>query len=561
MVTQEEFDRLQAAFAKADAAADADPNDAEALEDARAFAAEIRRLTGQAGAQPQAQAAPAPQQPAPQPEADTYLSRSVDGIKRMFRAAIGDRPAQDIATGVKTMAQGLPFVGGYTDNLYAKARSAITGENEEAVRQAYMAPVEQMDPISRTALQVGGGLVSPVLPGVGQAVKAIATKPGWTVPITAALESVISGPGRRDNGRPVVNDIVEHALPDAVVGAAGGAAGLTAAEVVSRIVPRAMNMARTFQMKPTDPFVGRGAAKAHARVKAAAEANDPIRTDAPLLAQPAGASLGKEVAGYGGPTAKTVRDAAKEIMGDNSRTQQAGTAFQRLGIVPVGKLTPPTDIAASPRIASNAVLARMNHPDMKKIVSGVERDVRFDGIPRDNLTFVHEVQTRLSDASKSMRKDAPAKAKNIDALRAFFVNDIEAALPGYKDALGEYRDAARATSAAQDMAKAAGGGAKFVKSEVHARVPNPGENVSGSVAGAATRSMFNYGSLLAEMAGLSNTKRSNEIIARILTERDPEQIAMMVRMLSKPHGNKSVRSGLVYQSNNALTPWRSEEAR
>lgn len=557
MATQEDFDRLQAAFAKADAAVDANPNDTEALEDARAFAAEIRRLTGQAGAQPQA--APAPQQPAPQPEADTYLSRSVDGLKRMLGTAIGEHPGQDAVTGLKAMAQGIPFVGTKTDNAYAAVRSAITGEDEGKLQKEYMAPVEQMNPYARGALQVAGGMATPAIPGVGSVVSALATKPMWMTPVITAIESMISGPGRRDNGKPFVQDMVENAPADAVVGAVGGAGGMIAANLLSRGIMSGANIARAAQGKPTDPFVGRPGAAAQERVKAALEAN-PATPDKPLLSQPAGANLGKEVVEYGGPTAKAVVDAAKATMKDTSRTQQAGTAFQGLGLVPVGLRTTPGEIAKSPRINSNAVLSLLGHPDMKKVVASVKRDVRFDGVPEDNATFIHEVQTRLAKAAKGLRKDTPVKAENIDSLRAVFVDEIDNAIPGYKDALSGYRDAARETASAQEMAKAAGGNAKFVKSSVEARVPNIGQNVSGSFEGAKLRTAFNFASYLMESLGLTHTKEANKIIARLLVEKDPEQIAMILSSAAKQHGGKHLRPSTVFLGNSVLSPWRNQEA-
>lgn len=540
---------LEQALISADAAGD--------VESARVLAAEMQRAMG--GSVPAPSQAPQPPASPPQQE-DTYLSRSVDGIKRMAGSVIGDNPGQDAITGLKAMAQGVPFVGTKTDNLYAAVRSAITGEDEKKLQQEYMAPVEQMNPYARGALQMGGGAAAAVLPGVGPVVSSLATKPAWLTPLISAVESVVSGPGRRDSGKPFVNDVVENAPADAVVGATGGVAGLVAATLLGRAVPAGMNMLRSAQGKPTDPFTGRAGAAAQERVKAAVEANpaDPAK---PLLSQPAGASLGKEVAAYGGPTAAEVVGAAKAAMRDNSLTREAGKAFQGLGIVPVGLRTTPTEVAASPRISSNSISSALGNPDLRKIVAGVEKDVRFDGIPRDNLTLLHEVNIQLGKAAKGLRKDTPVKAERMDALRAYFTDLMDGVVPGYKDALGEYKIAARETAAAQEMAKAAGGNAKFVKSESQVRIPNMGESVSGSIPGAATRAAFNYGSVLAEAIGLTHTKEANKIIARLLVEKDPAQIAMILRSAKKQHGGKPFRPGTVFQGNNALSPWRNEEAR
>ena len=501
-------------------------------------------------------------QPAPQqPEPDTFLSRSADGLKRMYGDLVGDNPGQDFVTGLKAAVSGVPFVGQYVDNAYAAARSAVTGEDEKQVRDAYNAPVEQMNPYARAGSMVAGGLATPMIPGVGGAITSLATKPAWTVPVIAAIESIFSGPGRRDSGKPLAQDVAENIIPDAVIGATGGVGGLALSEVMGRTIPAVANAFRAARGKPVDPFVGKGASQAHSRMKAAVEANDPVLTDRPLLEQPAGASLGKEVFGHGGPTAKQVSDAAKAVMKDNTRTQAAGAAFQDLGIVPVGKLTTPDEIASSARITSNTLLSRLDHPDVKKIAEGVRRDVRFEGISDDNATFVHEVITRLSEKAKGLRKENPVKSKNAESIYARLVEDMEAALPGYKGARQGYAEAVGETAAAREAAKAAGGNAKFVKSEASVRAPNLGENVSGSVPGAMTRAAFNYSSLLAEKLGLSSTKEANKIIARLLAEKDPDQIAMMVRMLGEKRAGMRSRPSLVFQGNNAMTPWRTEETR
>lgn len=557
MATQADLDRLQRAFIAADNAGD--------VEDARVFAAEIRRLTGGGQEPPTAapQATPAAQQ---QPEPDTYLTRSLDGLKQAVGSGpdLGKFVADNFMTGVKAAVQGIPFVGPYTDNLYAEANSALTGRNPEEVRREYMAPVEAMNPYVRAAAQVAGGVTSTGIPGVGKLIEYAATRPALLTPIIAAIESVISGPGRRDSGKPIVGDIVENGVNDAIVGAAGGAGGLVAGKLLGVGAQGLEDVSRIARGRPLSPFRGKGAAEAHERVAEAIRNNAPlapIRADRPLLDQPAGAALSKQVVNFGDESAGKVVAAAKTRMADRSATRAAGSAFQELGIVPLGVRTAPKEVAKSPSVSSNRIASLLGNPDMKKIVERVRRDLRFDGIGDGNLTFIHEVNTRLSKAAGKVGKKSPEKAENMKVLSAALSDAIDDAVPGYKAAQAGYQRAAAETRTAQEMARAAGGSAKFVKGDRGVPFFNIGNSASGTPEGMKFRAITNIAAHIAERIGLSSDKQANAIIARILTETDPEQIAAAIAAVGKPVGGRPYRPMTVFQGNNALLPWRNEEAR
>lgn len=507
-----------------------------------------------------AQADPAAQQ---QPEPDTYLTRSLGGLKRAVGSGpgLGKFVADNFMTGVKAAVQGIPFVGPYTDNLYAEANSALTGRNPEEVRREYMAPVEAMNPFVRAAAQVAGGVTSTGIPGVGKLIEYAATRPALLTPIIAAIESVISGPGRRDSGKPIVDDIIENGVGDAVVGAAGGAGGLVAGKLLGVGAQGLEDVYRIARGRPLSPFRGKGAAEAQERVAEAIRNNAPlapVRADRPLLDQPAGAALSKQVVNFGDESAGKVVAAAKTRMADRSATRAAGSAFQELGIVPLGVRTAPGEVARSPSVSSNRIASLLGNPDMKKIVERVRRDLRFDGIGDGNLTFLHEVNTRLA---KAAGKANPAKAENIQVLRAALSDAIEEVAPGYKAAQAAYRAAAAEAKAAQEMAKAAGGSAKFVKGDRGVPFFNIGNSASGTPEGMKFRAITNIAAHIAERIGLSSDKQANAIIARILTETDPEQIAAAIAAVGKPVGGRPYRPMTVFQGNNALLPWRNEEAR
>lgn len=556
MATQADLDRLQRAFIAADNAGD--------VEDARVFAAEIRRLTG--GGQEPPAAAPQATPAAPrQPEPDTYLTRSLDGLKRAVGSGpdLGKFVADNFMTGMKAAAQGVPFVGHYTDNLYAEANSALTGRNPEEVRREYMAPVEAMNPYVRAAAQVTGGVASTGVPGVGKLIEYAATRPALLTPIIAAIESVVSGPGRRDSGKPIVDDIVENGVGDAIVGAAGGAGGLVAGKLLGVGAQGLEDVSRIARGRPLSPFRGKGAAEAQERVAEAIRNNAPlapIRADRPLLDQPAGAALGKQVVNFGDESAGKVVAAAKARIADTSANKVAGEAFQNIGIIPLGARTTPGEVAKSATISSNRVSGLLGHPDMKKIVERTKRDLRFDGVKdlERNLTFVHEVIVRLAKASG---KAKPAKAENMQVLRAALSDAVEEVAPGYKAAQAGYQRAAAETRTAQEMAKAAGGSAKFVKGDRGVPFFNIGNSASGTPEGMKFRAITNIAAHIAERIGLSSDKQTNAIIARILTETDPEQIAAAIAAVGKPVGGRPYRPMTVFQGNNALLPWRNEEAR
>jgi len=506
MATQEEFDRLQAAFAKADAAVDADPNDTEALEDARAFSAEIRRLTGQAGAQPQAQAAPQ--------QEDGFLARA--------GRSISDAMVGSITTS-KAVAQGLPGIGTWTDELAGQAISAIHGGDAEQARKDYMAPVEAMPAGRRLAAELVGGVVgSAPLAGLGlPASLAAATGLG-----------AASGAGANESDR------AKGATAGGITGLAAGVLAPAIGGAASSIGSRVANVARSIMGKPTNPFVGGGSGAAQRTMRESIDnakraGFEAPTTDAPLLAQPAGVPAARRVlnrgetaaadlvgaargaadesravladtagkvggiadqsdllaeaslassrgglkmrgaqlaaegdaaissaesnlSGIGQRLAKSgqqrIAEVAQKIAGTGQNigregVREAGKAYQDLGIVPVGLRTTPEEVLASPIVSSNAIGSLLKNPDVEKIVAGMQKDVRFTGVPTNNLTFLNELTIQLGNAAKGLRSVVPVKATRMDALRAQFMDAMEAAVPGYKGAAAGYRQASTMRSA------------------------------------------------------------------------------------------------------------------
>lgn len=441
-----------------------------------------------------------------------------------------DRLGREIKDGMvggittsKAMAQGLPGVGTWTDELAGQAISALHGGDAEQARKDYMAPVEAMPAGRRLAAELAGGVV-------GSAPMAALSIPAGIA--TAAGLGAVSGAGANQENR------AQGAVAGGLTGLVAGAVAPVVGSVAARYGNRAVNAVRSLLGKETNPFVGPGGQAAQKTIKKSIDLSkragfDAPTTDAPLLAQPAGVPAARRVLNRGEEAAADLIGAAKGVA-DDSRTviadtatkvggiadqadllaeaslasskgglkmrgaqlaaegdaaissaesnlseigkrlatsghqrieqtaakiagtgqnigrkgvQEAGKAYQDLGIVPVGLRTTPEEVLASPSVNSNAIGSLLKNPDVEKIVSGMQKDVRFTGVPANNLTFLNELTIQLGNAAKGLRSMVPVKATRIDALRAQFMDAMEAAVPGYKGAAAGYRQASAMRSA------------------------------------------------------------------------------------------------------------------
>ena len=147
-----------------------------------------------------------------------------------------------------------------------------------------------------------------------------------------------------------------------------------------------------------------------------------------------------------------IAEAARRIAGTGRNigregVQKAGARYQDIGIVPVGLRTAPEEIMASPVVQSNAISKLLENPDVKKVVAGMQKDVRFEGVDPMNLTFLNELTIQLGDQAGGLRSLVPVKATRLDALRASMMDAMEGAVPGYKEAAAGYRQASTLRSA------------------------------------------------------------------------------------------------------------------
>lgn len=475
-----------------------------------------------------------------------------------------DRLGREIKDGLvggitisKAMAQGLPGIGTWTDELAGQAISAVHGGDAEQARKDYMAPVEAMPAGRRLAAELVGGVVgSAPLAGLGIPA-AIAASTGL---------GAVSGAGAAD-GSPGSR---------LIGGAAGGAAGLAGgvlAPVVAgtgaSLLNRAANIGRAALGKPTNPFVGRGGAAAQKMLRQSLENADamgvpPPTTAVPLVAQPAGIPAARGVVAGGQKPAAQVVGAAKRIADDNSALQAAGELYQsKLGIVPLSTATTPEDIAASPTVRSNAIAAILDNKDMRPILAKIGRDVRFEGIEPDNLTFLHQAKAMLAERVRQARKSGKVTetAGRLGALEKRLGDAINAAAPGYKDVSSEYAQAAAARAAEKGAAKVAGADQKFVPVDVQ----GPGlarlaaEFISGSFPGVQTRAAIASGAHLVGAATKAARGAAARKLAAILTERDPDKIAMALQALRSDLTGKPYRWPIMYQGPNALQALAREE--
>ena len=219
--------------------------------------------------------------------------------------------------------------------------------------------------------------------------------------------------------------------------------------------------------------------------------------------------IGKRLAAGG---QQRISEAAGKIAGTGQNigregVRKAGAVYQDLGIVPVGLRTTPEEIMASPSIQSNAISNLLENPDVQKIVAGMQKDVRFAGVPTDNLTFLNELTIQLGKGAKGLRTNVPVKAERLDALRAAFVDAMEGAVPGYKEAAAGYRQASTMRSA-YDMGY--GFDTKVIPKEELAALP--AEARSEAVAAMAQR----FSDLIAPQGGQAQSPAQVAAIANRL---------------------------------------------
>lgn len=314
MATQADLDRLQRAFLDADSAGD----DA----DANMFAAEIRRLTGQAGAQPPAQGVPAPQQPAPQQDEDTYLSRSFDGLKR------GVQALPDTLSSARKFVEGLSgqAVQGATFNAADEAVgmgiSALTGEPYENVRRDIEGIGQDLPEGAKIGAQMFGGGVTGM--AATKAVPWLGTYLGNT--LAGTVGATADAVGRAAPGEKV-NELMDPFNP--IMGMAFGLGMQPAAELGAKGYHRIADLWNQMRGGVANPYLGaagKGAQEALASSVDLGKKANPgapdLNTSMPILAQDLGegaANVAKEVGGDALATqvgaAKGIRDEAGRVMG------------------------------------------------------------------------------------------------------------------------------------------------------------------------------------------------------------------------------------------------------
>lgn len=278
MATQEDIDRISEAMTKAHAMG--------RMDDARVLAAEYKRLTAGV-ASPEATETAAPE--------------------RGLAGQVSDSMVGDL-TAAKAMAQGLPFVGKWSDEAAGWLSSKIHGGDAEQARKDWMAPVEAMPAGRRMAAELAGG-------AVGSGVLALAAPAAFaTVPAalaTGVAEGAVSGAGANAENRGM------GTIAGAGLGAVGGVLGTAGAGIISNLGRRVANAVRGAAGAPVSPFVGKGGAAAQKTLResvenAAARGEAAPVTDVPLIAQPAGTAAAKRVLAGGGENAARVAGVARE---------------------------------------------------------------------------------------------------------------------------------------------------------------------------------------------------------------------------------------------------------
>lgn len=472
-----------------------------------------------------------------------------EGFFDRFGREVKDAMVGNITT-AKAMGQGLTLNWG--DEAAGWLMSKIHGGDAEEHRKAYMAPIEATPAGRRLAAEVVGGVVGGApLAGLGIPASIVA----------ATGMGALSGAGANQEDR------LKGAIAGGGAGAVAGVAAPAIAGAGAAVANRLGNV-----LGAANPFVGRGGQAAQKTLREsienAIEMGAPEPTAAvPLVAQPSASAAAQSVLAGGGKTAARVVGAAKSAAADDEALKAAGRLYQeRLGIVPLSTATTPRDISASPTVSSNAISAILGNKDMAPILKKISRDVRFEGIPENNLTLLHQAKAMLAERVRAAKKSGKITetAGRLGSLHKQFEDALEAVAPGYKEVASGYAEEAAATSARKAAAKLAGSDKKFVPNETAMRsfasiVP---EFISGSLPGVQLRGALATGAYATQAAAKSARGAHARKLAEILAETDPEKIAAALRMLNKDMTGKPYRWTMAYQGPNALQAWaRDEEAR
>ena len=249
------------------------------------------------------------------------LARAYEDAKAKEAAAPAEKPGfvdqmrEGLAGSLVTsraMAQGIPGVGGWTDELYGKLRSMIDGGDAEQHRRDYMAPVEAMPAGRRTAAELVGGVAG----GIGLA----AALPATVASVPAALATgtflgAVEGAGRNQDDR------AAGALLGTGVGLVGGAAGLAGGHAIAKYGHPVANFLRRIAGKAENPFTGTAGNAARETLLESAERmgnrnpGEGVWTaEAPLGLQRAAAPAAMTVAHGGGKPADRLGAAGAEWM-------------------------------------------------------------------------------------------------------------------------------------------------------------------------------------------------------------------------------------------------------
>lgn len=476
----------------------------------------------------------------------------------------------NITTG-KAMAQGIPGVGTWTDELAGKVITALHGGDEEQNRKDYTAPVEAMPAGRRFAAELAGGVVgSAPLGGLG-----VLRGIGAATALGAA-----SGAGSNQ----------EHRMEGAAAGAAAGALGGVLAPVIagagSAVGRRIANGVRSVMGKPTNPYIGRGGLAAQRTLQKsvdnAAKIGGPQPTpDLPLLAQPAGTGAAVSVLAGGDDPAAAIVGAAKAIAKDDSALKGIGSRYaDEAGLVPMSGSVRPDDIIRGASSAASGATrvtnVRLkspvfedlmeNSPDVKRVYREMAGDIRFLGVPDNNPTKVHYVKTMLAKRLREARKNTkkPEVAGRLEAVHDEWTKEMNRLIPGYADISMDYAKEAGSRTAQKEAVKLAGSEKKFVPVEPPGRtfasiLP---EFISGSMGGVQMRGTLATTVYAAQSAAKAAKGAQARKLVEILTEKDPKKIEMALRMLRQDLTGKPFRWPMMYQGPSALQAWaRDEEAR
>lgn len=485
------------------------------------------------GSGPQPATAVAPVPAPQQPEADTYLTRSAEGLGR-FLGAI-----PDIARAARHGAEGIAgqFVQGATlnwaDEVVGKGISAITGEPYENIRRDIEGIGQDLPAGARIGAQAAGaaltgGAAVKMLPWLGTYLgNALAGTVGATAdavgraspgekmrelmnpwnpalglgfslgmqPLAAGVNRAVRGAvdkwsqmhggvanpylgtagrgaqealassvelGRKANpGAPELNASSPLLAQDLAEGAAN-----VAKEIGGNPLATQVGAAKGIRQAAADELAGVAGtvddiamgqvAQGEAQQRAMTRGLSMTASAKAAKAETSLDEIGKRLAAAGQATAQRgqqmISEAARRIAGTGQNigregVQKAGARYQDIGIVPVGLRTTPEEIMASPVVQSNAISKLLENPDVKKVVSGMQKDVRFEGVDPMNLTFLNELTIQLGDQAGGLRSLVPVKATRLDSLRASMMDAMEGAVPGYKEAAAGYRQASTLRSA------------------------------------------------------------------------------------------------------------------